>query len=71
MHYSISSNKSYSIRQVANFFSNKIKYLNQRPGERFESRVLKSIRGIKIKNLTSKIDIKKYISEFVIKNPLS
>jgi UDP-glucose 4-epimerase len=72
MHYSISSSKSYSIIQIANFFSNKIKYLKPRPGERFESRVLKSIRGgIKIKNLISKIDIKNYIREFVRKNPLS
>lgn len=72
MHYSISSSKSYSIIQIANFFSNKIKYLKPRPGERFESRVLKSIRGdIKIKNLKSRIDIKNYIKEFIKKNSLS
>jgi UDP-glucose 4-epimerase len=71
MHYSISSNKSYSIKEIANLFSNNITYLKQRLGERFESRVLKSIRGIKIKNLKSKIDIKDYIREFVKKNHVS
>jgi UDP-glucose 4-epimerase len=66
-HYSISSNKAYSVLQVAKSFSGKIKYLRSRPGERFESKSLNSIRGIKIKNLKSKIDIKDYISHFLKK----
>jgi UDP-glucose 4-epimerase len=66
-HYSISSNKAYSVLQVAKSFSGKIKYLRSRPGERFESKSLNSIRGIKIKNLKSKIDIKDYISNFLKK----
>jgi UDP-glucose 4-epimerase len=71
LHYSISSKKSYSVLQIAKMFSNKKKYIKSRPGERFESNVLKSIRGIKIKNLLSSIDIKDYIREFVKKNPVS
>ena len=67
-HYSISSDKAYSVRQIANFFSNKIKFLKSRPGERFESRVIQSIRGIKINNLKSNIDIKDYIADFLNKN---
>jgi UDP-glucose 4-epimerase len=69
MHYSISSNKAYSVIQIAKFFSDKIVYLKSRPGERFESKSLKSIRGIKIKNLQSKIDIKDYITDFLKDNP--
>jgi UDP-glucose 4-epimerase len=68
MHYSISSDRSYSVLQIAKFFSNKIKYVSPRPGERFESTLIKSIRGIKIKNLKSKIDIKDYIIDFLKSN---
>jgi UDP-glucose 4-epimerase len=71
LHYSISSKKSYSVMQIAQMFSNKKKYVKSRPGERFESNVLKSIRGIKIRNLVSRIDIKDYIKEFVKNNPVS
>ena len=67
-HYSISSDKAYSVRQIANFFSNKINFLKSRPGERFESKVIQSIRGIKINNLKSNIDIKDYIADFLNKN---
>jgi UDP-glucose 4-epimerase len=67
-HYSISSKKSYSIIQIAKFFSRKIKYLKPRLGERFESKLLSSIRGIKIRNLYSKIDIKDYIANFIKNN---
>lgn len=67
-HYSISSDKFYSVKQIANFFSDKIKFLKPRPGERFESKVIKSIRGLKINNLKSNIDIKDYIADFLNKN---
>jgi UDP-glucose 4-epimerase len=63
-HYSISSKKSYSIISIAKFFSNKLRYIPKREGERFDSTVIKKIRGIKINNLVSKIDIKNYIEEF-------
>jgi UDP-glucose 4-epimerase len=65
-HYSIYSSKSYSINNIASCFSNKIKYLKERKGERFQSKVLKSIRGYKIINLKSKLDLKDYISNYKI-----
>jgi UDP-glucose 4-epimerase len=68
-HYSISSEKSYSIIQVARFFGNFIKYLKSRRGERFSSTVVKSIRGRKIINLRGKVDLKKYIEDY--KNSIS
>ena len=40
-HYSISSDKSYSIIQVANMFGGKFKYIPERKGERYESAVIK------------------------------
>ena len=63
-HYSISSKKSYSIMQVASFFSNNIKYLKPRRGERFVSTITKSIREKKITNMFGKIDLKNYINNF-------
>lgn len=63
-HYSISSKKSYSIIQVARFFSNNIKYLKPRRGERFISTVVKSIREKKIINLFGNVDLKKYVNNY-------
>jgi UDP-glucose 4-epimerase len=63
-HYSISSKESYSIIQVARFFSNNIKYLKSRKGERFVSTIVKSIRGKKIINLFGKINLKNYIDNY-------
>ena len=34
-HYSITNRKSYTIKDVANMFGSKIKYLKARPGERY------------------------------------
>ena len=36
-YYSISNKKSYTIKQVANLFKSKIKYLPSRKGERYAS----------------------------------
>jgi UDP-glucose 4-epimerase len=69
-HYSISSKKSYSVLNVAKFFSNKIRYIPKRKGERFESTVIKKIRGIKINNLFSKKDIKDYVKNFKLHNQI-
>ena len=62
MHYSISSNKSYSIRQIANFFSNKIKYLPERSGERFLSALTLKNLNNKIIRLSAKIKLKDYFA---------
>ena len=63
-HYSISSKKSYSINQVANFFSKKKKYIPERRGERFKSTIVKKIRNKKIFNRVGKIELKSYINNF-------
>ena len=63
-HYSISSKKSYSINQVANFFSKRKKYIPERRGERFKSTIVKKIRNKKIFNRVGKIELKSYINNF-------
>ena len=63
-HYSISSNKSYSIINLAKLYGGKIKYIPKRRGERYESKIISKIRGKKIINLISKLSLKNYIEEF-------
>ena len=65
--YSVSYKKSYSIIDVANFFNFKIRYLPQRKGERYNSSIVKEIKGNKIINIIAKKDIKKYIKEFILR----
>ena len=60
-HYSVSSNKHYRIIDLAKLFNNKIKYVPERRGERFESKILNQIRGKKIFNVTSYMSIEKYV----------
>jgi UDP-glucose 4-epimerase len=63
-HYSISHSKTYLIKDVAKMFSNKIKYIKERKGERFKSAIVKSVRGKKIIDLKGKIALKNYIDSF-------
>jgi len=63
-HYSISHSKTYSIKDVAKMFSNKIKFIKERKGERFKSAIIKSVRGKKIIDLKGKIALKNYIDSF-------
>jgi UDP-glucose 4-epimerase len=63
-HYSVMSKKSYTILNIAKFFSDKIRYIPIQQGERFKSGVIKQIRGNKINTIISKIDIKDYIKNF-------
>jgi UDP-glucose 4-epimerase len=67
-HYSIYSSKSYLIKNAAKLFSEKIKYIGMRKGERFKSSVINSIRGKKIINLISKISLEDYVNNFKKKN---
>jgi UDP-glucose 4-epimerase len=69
-HYSIASLKSYSIVKVAKLFSNNIKYIKKRRGERFKSTIIKKIRGKKIINLVGKRTLKDYINNFKKQNNL-
>ena len=65
-HYSISNKKSYSILELAKLFSNNIKIIPERRGERFKSSEVKKIRNYKIINLIGKTSLNNYIKE--IKN---
>ena len=61
-HYSISHKKSYSILEVAKMFSNKIKFLTKRPGERYASALTSMHLSNKVYKLYGKIELKNYIN---------
>ena len=63
-HYLISYPRSYLIKDVAKLFSKKTKYIQNRKGERFESAIIKSIRGKKVINLPCKIALEDYVNNF-------
>ena len=67
-HYSVASNNSYSIIKIAKMFGGKIKYLPERPGERFMSSQKTMNLNNKIIKINTKIKIKDYIKCFLIKN---
>jgi UDP-glucose 4-epimerase len=67
-HYSVASDKSYSITQLAKMFSNKIKYLPERSGERFLSALTLKNLNNKIIRLKAKIKLKDYVKDFLIKS---
>ena len=67
-HYSIASNQSYSIIELAKLFKSKIKYLPMRKGERFASALTKMNLNNKIIRLSAKIKLKDYMSRFLSNN---
>ena len=67
-HYSVASDKSYSITQLAKMFSSKIKYLPERAGERFLSALTLKNLNNKIIRLEAKIKLKDYIKDFLLKS---
>jgi UDP-glucose 4-epimerase len=67
-HYSIASNKSYSIVELARMFKSKISYLPIRKGERFASALTRMNLNNKIIKLTAKIKLSDYIKNFLINN---
>jgi UDP-glucose 4-epimerase len=67
-HYSIASNKSYSINELAKLFRSKIRYLPIRKGERFASALTKMNLNNKIIRLPAKIRLKDYINNFLMNN---
>jgi len=66
-HYSISHKKSYSILAVAKLFKSKIKYLPERPGERYASALINMSLNNKVHKRFGKIHLKDYISSFIKK----
>ena len=62
--YMLGTKKNYSIKQIAKMFSNNIKYIKSRPGERFGSTMINN-NAQKILRYYTKIDIKDYIANFI------
>jgi UDP-glucose 4-epimerase len=67
-HYSIASNQSYSIIELAKLFTNKIRYLPKRAGERYASALTKMNLNNKIIRLSAKIRLKDYVNNFLNNN---
>jgi UDP-glucose 4-epimerase len=67
-HYSVASNNSHSINQLARMFNYKIKYLPKRPGERFSSALKRMNLTNKVIRIKAKIKLTDYIKDFLIKN---
>ncbi len=67
-HYSISSKKEYSILKVAKMFKTKIKYLSERPGERYASALTNMNLSNKVYREHGKIDLSSYIKNFIKNN---
>jgi UDP-glucose 4-epimerase len=67
-HYSIASDQSYSIIELAKFFKSKIRYLSIRKGERFASALAKMNLNNKIIRLSAKIKLKDYVNNFLSNN---
>tara|TARA_B100000579_G_scaffold12790_1_gene9353 strand:- start:112 stop:996 length:885 start_codon:yes stop_codon:yes gene_type:complete len=63
-HYSISNKKSYSILKVAKFFTNKIKFLPKRSGERYASALTDMNLSNKVYKIFGRKDLKSHISNF-------
>ena len=67
-HYSISSKKNYSIIEIAKMFSDKIKYLPKRPGERYASALTDMNLSNRVHKKFGKLKISDYINQFINKN---
>jgi len=67
-HYSIASDQSYSIIELAKFFKSKIRYVPIRKGERFASALTKMNLNNKIIRLSAKIRLKDYVNNFLSNN---
>jgi len=65
-HYSVASNQSYSIIELAKLFKSKIRYLPVRKGERFASALTKMNLNNKIIRLPAKIRLKDYVNNFLM-----
>ena len=67
-HYSIANHKSYSIIDVAKMFGTKIRYLSERPGERYASALANMNLSNKVYKHFGKIDLRQYIKNIVMNN---
>jgi UDP-glucose 4-epimerase len=67
-HYSIASEQSYSIMELAKLFRSQIRYLPKRAGERYASALTKMNLNNKIIRLSAKIKLKDYVNNFLSNN---
>jgi UDP-glucose 4-epimerase len=67
-HYSIASNQSYSIIELAKLFKIKIRYLPMRKGERFASALTRMNLNNRIVRLSAKIRLSDYVNNFLMNN---
>ena len=67
-HYSIASNQSYSIIELAKLFKKEIRYLPKRAGERYSSALTKMNLNNKIIRLSAKVRLKNYVDNFLSNN---
>ena len=67
-HYSIANEKSYSLIDVAKMFKSKIKFLPNRPGERYVSALINKNLSNKMHKHFGKINLKDYIKNFIKNN---
>ena len=67
-HYSIASNQSCSVIELAKLFKKEIRYLPKRAGERYSSVLTKMNLNNKIIRLPAKIRLKDYVSNFLMNN---
>ena len=65
-HYAISNKQSYTILQIAKMFSNNIKFLPPRKGERYASALANMNLSNKIYKIFGKEKIKDYIDKFKV-----
>ena len=65
-HYSIANHKSYSILDVAKMFGAKLRYLPERPGERYASALTNMNLSNKVHRFFGRTDLKKYIKNILI-----
>ena len=67
-HYSISNKKSFSILEIAKFFSKKVKFLPKRQGERYASALTNMNLSNRVYKKYGKINIKDYIRDIIASN---
>ena len=67
-HYSIASEQSYSIMELAKLFRSEIRYLPKRAGERYASALTKMNLNNKIIRLRAQIKLRDYIKNFLMNN---
>ena len=70
-HYSIATHKSYSLLDVAKLFGCNIKYLKNRPGERYASALTNMNLSNKVYKHFGKIKLEDYIKKFLMTRKLN